>query len=150
VSTVQIFDARGDDVPLGAKLNEGDEGAVFDLPGRPNFVAKIYHKPKGRPHAAKLSAMATMAEDRLFRIAAWPSETLYDLSRTVVGFIMPKITGHRPVFQLYGPKLRLQEFPQADWRFLIHAAANAVRAFATVHAAGQIIGDVNHGSRLSR
>ena len=59
---------------------------------------------------------------------------------------MPKIGGHRPVFQLYGPKLRLHEFPTADWRFLIHAAANAARAFLSVHAAGLVIGDVNHGN----
>jgi DNA-binding helix-hairpin-helix protein with protein kinase domain len=61
---------------------------------------------------------------------------------------MPQFAGHSPVFKLYGPKLRLQEFPKADWRFLIHTAANAARAFSTVHAAGLVIGDVNHGNMV--
>ncbi len=44
------------------------------------------------------------------------------------------------------PAQRLQEFPKADWRFLIHAAANAARAFSLVHSTGLVIGDVNHGN----
>ena len=59
---------------------------------------------------------------------------------------MPKVSGFRPAFELYGPKLRLQRFPKADWRFLIRAAANTARAFAAVHEARQVIGDVNHGN----
>ena len=59
---------------------------------------------------------------------------------------MPKASGHRPVFQLYNQKLRLQDFPRADWRFLIHAATNTARAFSIVHASGFVIGDVNHGN----
>lgn len=146
MSSAQILDVRGTALLLGGELGRGGEGTVFDLPGHPELVAKIYHKLPAPAHAAKLGAMAAMAEERLFRVAAWPSATLHDRSRAVVGFTMPKVAGHRPVFQLYGPKLRLREFPRADWRFLIHAAANAARAFATVHAAGLVIGDVNHGN----
>ncbi len=90
--------------------------------------------------------MVAMAEQSLTQVAAWPTGTLHARSGSVVGFLMPKVGGHRPVFQLYGPKLRLQEFPRADWRFLIHAAANAARAFSTVHASGLVTGDVNHGN----
>src|SRR5207237_5171019 len=64
----------------------------------------------------------------------------------VVGFTMPKITGHKQAFSLYSPKLRLQEFPKASWQFLIRSAANAARAFAVVHESGHVIGDVNHGN----
>ena len=59
---------------------------------------------------------------------------------------MPKVGGHKPIFQLYLPKPRLQAFPKADWRFLIHAASNTARAFTTVHSTGLVIGDVNHGN----
>ena len=59
---------------------------------------------------------------------------------------MPKLGGHRPVFQVYGPKLRLKQFPKADWRFLVHTAGNVARAFATMHVSGLVIGDVNHGN----
>ena len=90
--------------------------------------------------------MLAMPADRLNRVAAWPIETLHEASGSVVGFLMRKAGGHRPVFQLYGPKLRLREFPRADWRFLIHVAGNVARAFSTVHAAGLVVGDVNHGN----
>ncbi|SDB22016.1 SH3 domain-containing protein [Belnapia rosea] len=131
---------------LGNELGRGGEGAVFDVVGQPDAVAKIYLKPPSAQHAAKLSAMAGMATPPLLKIAAWPTGTLRDPSGTVVGFTMPKVGGHEPVFKLYGPKLRMQQFPTADWRFLIHAAANAARSFSTVHAAGLVIGDVNHGN----
>lgn len=148
MSGFRIFDARGTGIVLGTELGRGGEGAVYDIKDRVGSVAKIYLKAPGADHAAKLTAMARMAEEKLLRLAAWPTGTLHDASGSVIGFAMPKVGGHRPVFQLYGPKLRLREFPTADWRFLIHAAANAARAFTTMHAAGLVIGDVNHGNLL--
>ena len=142
----RLLDAQGNPIALGKELGRGGEGAVFDVIGQPDAVAKVYLKPPSAQHAAKLSAMARMATPPLLNIAAWPTGTLQDPSGTVAGFMMPKVGGHEPVFKLYGPKLRLQEFPTADWRFLIHAAANAARSFSTVHAAGLVIGDVNHGN----
>lgn len=59
---------------------------------------------------------------------------------------MPRLTNHKPIFGLYSPKIRLQEFPKADWRFLIHAAINTARACSVIHEAGHVIGDVNHGN----
>jgi DNA-binding helix-hairpin-helix protein with protein kinase domain len=87
-----------------------------------------------------------MASGSLLKIAAWPTGTLHHPGGGIAGFTMPKVGGHQPIFKLYGPKPRLQEFPTADWRFLIHAASNAARAFATVHSSGLVIGDVNHGN----
>ena len=141
-----MLDAQGNAVRLGNELGRGGEGTVFDVQGRADVVAKVYHSLPKTEHAAKLTAMAAMAEERLTKVAAWPTGTLRSTSGSIVGFLMPKVGGHRPVFQLYGPKLRMQEFPRADWRFLIHAAANCARAFSTVHAAGLVMGDVNHGN----
>ena len=59
---------------------------------------------------------------------------------------MPKITKRKNIHHLYGPKSRLQDFPKADWRFLVRAAANTAIAFSTIHDAKCVIGDVNHGS----
>jgi DNA-binding helix-hairpin-helix protein with protein kinase domain len=61
---------------------------------------------------------------------------------------MPKITGHKQAFSLYSPKLRPQEFPRANWQFLIRSAANAARAFSVVHESGHVIGDVKHDNLL--
>ena len=141
-----LLDAQGKLIGLAQELGRGGEGAVFDVVGRPDTVAKVYLKQPTPQMAAKLSAMAGLANDRLLRIAAWPKGTLHDSTGKITGFTMAKFGGHRPIFQLYLPKSRLQSFPKADWRFLIHAATNAARAFATVHSTGLVIGDVNHGN----
>ncbi len=143
-----LLDTRGSPVSFASELGRGGEGAVFDVVGRPDTVAKVYLKPQSVQHGAKLSAMAGMASPALLRIAAWPTGTLYEPSGAIAGFTMPKVGGHRPIFQLYLPKPRLQSFPKADWRFLIHAAANTARAFSTVHSTGLVIGDVNHGNLM--
>jgi DNA-binding helix-hairpin-helix protein with protein kinase domain len=91
--------------------------------------------------------MAKLGNDRLLKLAAWPTGSIHSAPRgPVLGFTMPKVSAHKPAFNLYSPKLRLQEFPSAGWAFLIHAAANAARAFAVIHESGHVIGDVNHGN----
>ena len=143
---IRLFDRQGKPVATGKELGRGGEGAVFDIISRPHSVAKVYLKPPNAEHAAKLAAMVGVGNAGLLKVAAWPTETLHDPAGAVVGFAMPKVGGHEPIFKLYGPRQRLQEFPKADWRFLIHAAANAARAFSLVHSTGLVIGDVNHGN----
>ena len=58
---------------------------------------------------------------------------------------MPRVDGHKDIHTLYSPRSRKAEFPAADWRFLVRAAANTARAFAAIHECGCVIGDVNHG-----
>ena len=65
-----------------------------------------------------------------------------------MGFLMSKVTGHKDIHVLYGPKSRVRDFANADWRFLLRASLNTARAFAVVHDSGCVIGDVNHGSVL--
>ena len=146
MAIIRAYDPAGTLVGLGKVLGRGGEGAVYDIQGRPDFVAKIYDPPKTTAHGEKLMAMVLMAEPQLLSLAAWPTSTLHGSSGSVIGFIMRKLTGYTPVFKLYIPKLRLHEFPRADWRFPIHAAANAARAFSNIHAAGHVVGDVNHGN----
>ncbi len=146
MTAISTFDPAGAPVALGKELGRGGEGAVYDVHERPDFVAKLYDPPKPKAHGEKLAAMVAMGEPGLLRLAAWPTGTLHGPSGSVIGFVMPKLAGHTPVFKLYGPKLRLREFPKADWRFLIHAAGNTARAFSAIHAAGHVIGDVNHGN----
>ncbi len=142
----RVLDGKGSAVALGTEIGRGGEGAVYEILGRADSVAKVYLNPPNAAHQAKLAAMTGMAAPGLLKLAAWPTSTLHGPSGSVTGFVMPKVAGHNPVFKLYGPKLRLREFPQADWRFLIHAAANVARAFSAVHASGLVIGDVNHGN----
>ena len=142
----RLTDSRGQQVQLANEIGRGGEAAVFNVRDRDDLVAKKYLPGKSND-GAKISAMLAVADRRLHSLGAWPTDTLHDEGK-IVGFLMPKIKGHRPVFDLYVPKLRLQEFPQADWRFLVRAAENVARAFDFIHQAGVVIGDVNHSNLL--
>ncbi len=147
-SRTRIFSSHGQPVLIGAKVGEGGEGAVFEVPDQRDVVAKLYHKQIDAKRAAKLSAMASLPSEKISRAAAWPLDTLHvgDHSGTVIGFLMPKISGYKPIHTLYGPKSRRAEFPDATWLFLVHAAANVARAVDNVHDHGVVIGDINHAN----
>ena len=146
MSTPRIVDAQGKPVPLGDELGRGGEGTVYEMPNRADSAAKIYLKSPDRQRADKIAVMVGMATPRLTALSAWPTATLHLPGGALAGFTMPKLAGHRPVFQVYGPKLRLRQFPKADWRFLVHAAGNVARAFAVMHDSNLVVGDVNHGN----
>ncbi len=146
MNPVRIQDVGGRSVALGGEIARGGEGIVFDLAAEPGSVAKIYLAPPDRAKAEKIAVMVGMATPRLTALSAWPTSTLHLPGGQLVGFTMPKLAGHRPVFQVYGPKLRLRQFPKADWRFLVHTAGNVARAFGVVHGSGLVVGDVNQNS----
>lgn len=140
-----VRDAQGP-LTLGKLLGRGGEGAVYEIVGRPNLAAKVYHQPIAKEKADKIVAMAAMRNDRLLTVSAWPLDLLRSPQHQPCGLVMPLVAGHKDIHALYGPGSRKVEFPAADWRFLIRAAANTARAFASVHDTNCIIGDVNHGS----
>ena len=92
--------------------------------------------------------MAAAHNPRLEKLAAWPRGLVSRRSGEPIGLLMPRIVDRKDIHHLYSPKSRRTVFLRADWRFLIHAAANIARAFSVVHEAGYVIGDVNHGSIL--
>jgi DNA-binding helix-hairpin-helix protein with protein kinase domain len=145
----ELFLSDGKKVALGTELGRGGEGAVFDLPTQPQDVAKIYLEPPEKPKADKVVAMAAARSDSLLSLTSWPTDTLVDRAGAVRGIIMPKIVGHHDLHKLYGPKSRLQTYPNASWKFVVHVSANVARAFAVVHDAGHVIGDVNHGNVIA-
>jgi len=137
--------ASSDTVVLGKMLGRGGEGNVHEIVGKPDLVAKIYHKPLSAQKQAKIGLMTTLRSERLSSLTAWPLGLLHDAHGTASGILMPRINGHKDIHVLYSPRSRKTDFPRADWRFLLRTAANVARAFAVVHEAGCVIGDVNHG-----
>lgn len=145
----RVVDDAGRPVRLGGILGQGGEGAVYEVVAQPDLVAKVYHKPLSCERADKIRAMGLLGNDVLGRLTAWPSGLLMDgAARVPVGLLMPRVVNRKDIHNLYSPKSRRSEFLRADWRFLVRAAANTARAFAAVHAAGCVIGDVNHGGVL--
>jgi DNA-binding helix-hairpin-helix protein with protein kinase domain len=141
----------GSRVRLGPELGRGGEGAVYEVIGHATDeprVAKIYFKAPTPAKVEKLRAMARAATPSLLRVAAWPIDLLDDEHGRVRGFLMPRVAAREDAHELYSPRSRRRAFPDADFRFIVRAAANIARAFAQVHAAGHVIGDVNHGNAL--
>jgi DNA-binding helix-hairpin-helix protein with protein kinase domain len=132
-------------IRLGRLLGKGAEGAVYEVAERPDIAAKIYLKDSGPERNDKLVAMQALLTPKLASLTAWPSELLHAPNGRLVGFLMPIMRGSKDIHTLYGPRSRLAEFPQADWRMLVRAAANTARAFAVLHESGCLVGDVNHG-----
>ena len=128
-------------------LGRGGEGTVYGIEGRPDQVAKVYLTTPDELKVRKLRAMAKAASPLLFKIAAWPTALLNNRG-VVCGFLMPRVAARRDIHELYGPKSRSEAFPEVDFRFLVHTAANVARAFAVVHDHGHVLGDVNHGNVL--
>lgn len=135
-------------VSLGRELGRGGEGSVHLVNGAPEFVAKIYLKPPSPAKADKLRTMSKHASPTLLKAAAWPVELLADESGLPRGFLMPRVSARQDLHELYSPKSRRSAFPNADFRFVVRAAANLARAVAQVHSRGIVIGDVNHGNAL--
>lgn len=138
-----FYDGSGSAVRLGPELGRGAEGAIFEVVGRPDLVAKRYHQPVSSSKARKLELMPPVNTERLRQVCAWPQTVLYTgRNGSVQGFLMQRAEGHE-AHELYGVRSRRVNFEQADYRFLVRTAANIARAFAVVHAHGHIIGDVN-------
>ena len=140
----------GHSYTLGQQIGAGGNGIVYTVARRPELVAKIQKHALSRDDIDKLDVLVRAATPDLLTVAAWPMDCLKNRSGSVVGFVMPRIVGARPLYELYSPRARVQHFPSADFRFLVHAAANVARLFAAVHKAGFIAGDVNHSNILVR
>jgi len=145
---MKVYDHQRKTILLGEELGRGGEGSVYTIQGDTINVAKIYHKPITDEKAEKLIVMFCN-RGNLDNFTAWPTATLHSQpGGSVKGFIMPRISGHREVHELYGPAHRKVNFPSADWSFLIHAARNIAAAFQAIHNYGHTIGDVNQSGIL--
>jgi len=138
-------DDKGRQVTLGQELGRGGEATVYAIDGDQSLVAKIYHRRLDAEKTQKLSRMVELQSERLLRLAAWPVGTLRPRSaNSVAGVLMRNVSRFKDIHLLYNTKSRLREFPaKANWRFLIHTAANVSRAFSVIHEHRHVIADVN-------
>ncbi len=132
----------GSTITIDQRLGGGGEGTVSSVSGRSDMVAKIYNAPMSAERRAKIEAMINSSPAAVRAVTAWPADMLYN-GRDAVGFLMPRVANASEAHVLYGLKSRKQKYPNANFKFLVHVAANLARAFAILHQAGIIVGDVN-------
>ncbi|WP_373524937.1 tetratricopeptide repeat protein [Nostoc sp.] len=145
---------RKEILSLSVSLGRGGEACVYTVPSDNNLVAKIYHKPT-TAHADKLQAMLANPPENptasLGHISiAWPEDLLRaaDGKNSILGFLMPRIQGMRPIIDFYNPRTRRQHCPLFNYQYLLRTARNLAAAFAALHASGYCIGDVNESNIL--
>ena len=142
-------DRQGAAVRLTHTLGVGGEGAVFEIHGVQDCVAKIYHRALDSEKAAKLAAMVELADPRILQFAAWPRSILYgNRNGAPIGLVIPRVTNAREIHELYSPAQRKVQFPHASWQFLVRVARNCAAAFDALHEVGIVVGDVNQGNVL--
>ena len=141
-------------INLTVSLGRGGEACVYAVPTDASSVAKIYHKPT-EEQGRKLEVMIADPPDNptasLGHISiAWPTEVLYSIDGTkqVVGFLMPRLRGMRPIIDVYNPRTRRQQCPEFSYKYLLRTARNMAASFAALHASGYCIGDVNESNIL--
>src|SRR5579871_3632082 len=135
-------------------LGRGGEAVVFAVPPAGRLVAKVYHEPTEEV-ARKLSTMlANPPEDPMAAQGqlsiAWPVDLLCPLGdmRRVVGYLMPRASGVRPIFSFYNPLSRRRECPLFSYLYLVRTARNLAAAVQALHSRGYVIGDVNESNIL--
>lgn len=139
---------------LTVSLGRGGEACIYAVPSDDNLVAKIYHKPTVT-HAHKLQAMVTNPPENptasLGHISiAWPQDLLQaaDGSGSIIGFLMPRIRGMRPIIDFYNPRTRREHCPLFNYQYLLRTARNLAAAFGALHASRYCVGDVNESNIL--
>jgi len=149
--TVSTFYARsGKKFKLGKLLSAGGEGAVYKVSGCNNLVAKIIHPNKrSKDRTGKMLVMDQLRTNELESLTAWPLEILYENKHgigEVCGFAMKFVDCAHVAHEFFDPQSRRKNFPNMSWKKMLWVACNLAKAFAVVHRAGHVIGDVNENN----
>src|ERR1700722_18271266 len=119
-----IVDIQKRPVSLLKLLGRGGEGSVYEILGDPTKAAKIYLPDKAIARREKILSMAQAQLQNGISNVAYPIMPLFRSNGLFAGFTMAKVTGRKPVHELYSPSSRRTQFAKADFRFLVRAALN--------------------------
>lgn len=140
--------ASGKTYHLGSLIARGGEGAVYEITSHPGKVAKIYTGKVERVRLEKLGALIKLDNAQLQASSAWPQEVIADDAKRAVGFVMPAVTGGKPLHLFITPSDRLQHGAGLTYADLFDIAGNLARAVATFHHFGVVLADINFSNFL--
>lgn len=146
----------GTAVRLGAVLASAGEGTIHDVSGRPDVVAKIFHRDLKELDVklAKVRSMIASPPDGAvqsdgFVVLTWPTELISDTTGAA-GYLMPRVDTSDAVeiHTVSNPSNRANPLPTAPvwtpnvtWSHLVNVAANLCLAVDIVHRVNAVIGD---------
>lgn len=139
---------EGKPLPLGKRIGRGGEGDVYLIADGSNRAVKFYTVSDPTTRESKIRAMVENRLAGTSSLVAFPLAVARSRDGKFAGFLMNLVVGHKPLFEIYSPGTRKKNFPRADYRFLVRAAANIARAVGAVHNAHCVIGDINHSGIL--
>jgi len=153
---VRYTDKNGNEILLGTELGKGGEASVYTVSGKSNLVAKIYNSSHtiDKQKLEKLEVMCDLYDDKIAEYYAWPLQVIYS-GRKAVGFIMENLNSssknsngskYEKFVNFYGWKFRRKYFPNAEYRFMVHAAQNLAVAIQTLHEKDIVVGDINESN----
>jgi DNA-binding helix-hairpin-helix protein with protein kinase domain len=150
---MDLFDLRGHPLGLATLLDRGGEAEIYQIPGSPFRVAKIYHaQHRTAERRRKLDLMIADPPDdpekaRGHASIAWPAELVMDEQGGFLGFLMPGIDTHitRKLVDVYN----VSSYPKGlTWADLLLVARNLAVALAALHHKGYVVGDLNESNLL--
>jgi DNA-binding helix-hairpin-helix protein with protein kinase domain len=147
MSTPTLF-LNGQVLALGKRIGKGGEGDVYSLVDRSDVAVKVYTLKDLKSREIKIAAMLKQKLADGSKLVAFPRDIVRRKDGSFAGFTMQLVKDHRPLFELYAPGARKQNFPKADFRFLVRAASNIAAVVAHIHKANCVIGDINHSGIL--
>ncbi|MDM8531316.1 hypothetical protein QUF63_09090 [Anaerolineales bacterium HSG25] len=133
---------------LAGEIGRGGEARVLNVSEQAGQVAKIYYQSSPE-RELKLKAMLANPprQPHQHTAIAWPTDLLYQ-NDNFIGFLMPKVQGSEPVFNIYNPARRQKQGSQFNRQALHRIAHNLVTVVKAIHAKGHVIGDLNESNIL--
>ena len=98
------------------------------------IVERVGGRQKIQVDVRIVSATNANLDDKISQ-GVFRGDLLYRMNspRRFSGYLMPRVSGMRPIFSVYNPLTRRRETPLFNYRYLMHTARNLASAVRALH-----------------